>query len=1107
MEYFLTNTQRGTALLSAYRNQNTPVPWDRTKTASSTPNKNEFKKLVAESTGVPTKIDFTRTVQGVASPFFLVSPDAPSDRERLVYLNEFILNHKDLIVTAEAPIWCPFNSPALHRHIIRERLERSGLFAGDRFVCNPVPGAGEMTAFKYTSTTPQHLVFPVGSNKINWLTILRGSSRMGKAVSRSQCLPNGPICSEDGRLGALEMKRIRIWRAFDWIAECSRTAGMMRYEPFSVGMSLYDAEAVKLNLKSVHERSAVYLGDHFSGDTLVLSDMCCNGGKNSDLWLITDAVHQYAERHAGEDKATPVSVSVEVDWLDALERNTFENEYGVSDDDGSTIGYRHNLQDAIAEYDRVGPERRKRMLDFANSVLTAEQRDSIFAAFSHNNEGTAAAFIDACVVSPCRSGVYLMLYSLLKIINFDILNLVGYEAHRILIFKMFVPALLGVFLSNGGLGDVFENGMFNLRMLASKAGNETVGSILERSAVAASEERRSKNYAANDTATLFGGLVESSSDLHLAANMAVRVKSYDKSKETLNLFHEDIIKVNIAKEKLSERQRQARRALNRRKRTAEDDDEEEEEEEAEESDGRESVAIEGEGSDDGGSAAGRTQRKYLTGGRLLNNKRLLPPGLCLSTITNDKREVNVEDIQKLLSARQTKTTRTAAQVLEDCKNYTASKKAVDENAVRCFLLGMMNILDSVFKFKNGSMINSICANSSGIFRDKAEEQALLAESNEATVGVSLSSAATVKDAKTRLAELIMDPPSLVGITDHTVIERTLQNEQTLRALMVNPIFTSIVEAENGDVGRYVVLSNIVKFMSIALSCLVDGDMPLLEETRKNVRTAIDRGKAKHVKKSGNMHGGGGGGQLDSYDYREAGYYPSGETELRKQLLPPCIYQLKSIATQGKKAGRVYMSKQTCEHAFCRMLKFLYYSLDASAPSRGHNFFIDEANRAVLFRALEHDKKNGVHKDLTEFVMRGSESWMTDRDYTKIGKEDNMSAVDFFSDLKMVMIDEGIVMSPKLMARTASNPSSFRPIPETGYALYEESMSVKCEAYRPRMYKRDEFVTETIINRQTTPGTSLSPPIADKTSDHGIATDPSPLGEQGTLEQLINGYLL
>ncbi len=55
----------------------------------------------------------------------------------------------------------------MHRHIMKERLEWAGLVNLSRFVCNSVEGASEMTAFKYTSTTPQHLVFPVGSDKIN----------------------------------------------------------------------------------------------------------------------------------------------------------------------------------------------------------------------------------------------------------------------------------------------------------------------------------------------------------------------------------------------------------------------------------------------------------------------------------------------------------------------------------------------------------------------------------------------------------------------------------------------------------------------------------------------------------------------------------------------------------------------------------------------------------------------------------------------------------------------------------------------------------------------------------------------------------------------------
>ena len=597
------------------------------------------------------------------------------------------------------------------------------------------------------------------------------------------------------------------------------------------------------------------------------------------------------------------------------------------------------------------------------------------------------------------------------------------------------------FLSNGGLGDVFENGSFMLELFSKKAGKETIRSVLERNSMAASETRRSKNYAKNDTATLYGELTESTAKLPLAINLAVHAKLHERAKELLNTFNEGIIKVSIAKEKLSEKQRLARRVLKRRKKN--DDEingstEEEEEEEEEEGIPEEESSL-------------KSNRRYLVAGRLKNNKRLLPPGLCLSTITNDKRQMNVEDIQKMLSARQTKE-KNLQQILEDCKNGKATKKLIDDNAVRCYLLALMNIFDSVFGLERGSLMNSIHTNASGAYLSKAENDSILAENNEAKVGV-IKPSPSDSEAKHRLAELIMDPPSLVGITDHTIVERTLQNEQMLRSLMSNPIFTSVLNAEHGDVGRYVVLSNVVKFMSITLSCLVDGDMPLLEETRKNVKTALDRGKAKHVKKSGNVYGKSTNSQLDSYDYRDAGSYPSGASDLRKQLLPPCITQLKSIAVVPGRGGRVSMSKQTCEHAFCRMLKFLYYSLDPSVPGNHSNFFVDSASVATLYQTIEADKKD-LYNNLVCHVMAGSMSWLTDRDYTSIDREDDaLSPEDFFSVLKMCMIDEQIVMSPKLSS------GDNRKVPSTGYDIYEESMAIKCEAFRAKMFKRSELLSD------------------------------------------------
>ncbi len=74
------------------------------------------------------------------SPFFLVSPGAPSDRKKIVYANSVydkVLNYKYAMVTSEVPTWSPFNFASLHRHIF-DRLESVCLVDRMRFVCNLV---------------------------------------------------------------------------------------------------------------------------------------------------------------------------------------------------------------------------------------------------------------------------------------------------------------------------------------------------------------------------------------------------------------------------------------------------------------------------------------------------------------------------------------------------------------------------------------------------------------------------------------------------------------------------------------------------------------------------------------------------------------------------------------------------------------------------------------------------------------------------------------------------------------------------------------------------------------------------------------------------------
>ena len=422
MELFISNSYRGASLLCHYK----------TKSSQS---KKAFN-------GTATLCDFSRTVSGLASPLFLVSPG--SDREKLILSSSIyakaLSNYKDVVVTADAAPWCPFNSPPFHEHVMR-RLDIAGLTDRRRFVCNPIPNAGETVAFKYSGgTMPQNMVFPVGSKNINWLTVLNGAIRFGQMAAKTHNTASDVMLDlsnvEDPRTANLALKRLRIWRSFDFIAEATRRAGMVRYEPFSVGSGLYDYEVSNMSIKGTYERSILYLGDHFSRETLLLNDIA-NGGYASDFWVTADAINRHYERHgdSSSDDA-PRRLSVE-DWTEKFITLTrFQNH-----DDKVQF----TVEEAIREYTRVGEARKARLLEYAQNVLTEEQRRIAYEAFgSHRNEGSATALADAFLASPSRSSSYILLHSLLKLIQFDILHIVGYEAQRILIFKVFVPALLAL---------------------------------------------------------------------------------------------------------------------------------------------------------------------------------------------------------------------------------------------------------------------------------------------------------------------------------------------------------------------------------------------------------------------------------------------------------------------------------------------------------------------------------------------------------------------------------------------------------------------------------------------------------------------------------------
>ena len=317
MDLFLSQAHAGSDLLGSYKTVTTSVSCQRRK------------KL---GVGEPTKADFLRTVSGVASSLYLVNPGAPSDRERLIVAaslpDSFVFNYRDAIISAEAPAWCLFNDPALHEHVFK-RLERAGLANRSKFVANPVRAAGELCGFKYSGgSTPQNLIFPVGAAQINWLVAVRDAIRLSTvAASARDATKQMPDLMAGRNKQAL--RRLRIWRAINWISEACRTTGMIRYEPFSVGCALYEHEVSKMQLKGRYERSMLYLGDHYCKESVLLSDIA-RGGLTLDFWTVAEAVIDYKRNHAGaleNDRTRNNKDAAAEDWMDILAKSRAVNEH------------------------------------------------------------------------------------------------------------------------------------------------------------------------------------------------------------------------------------------------------------------------------------------------------------------------------------------------------------------------------------------------------------------------------------------------------------------------------------------------------------------------------------------------------------------------------------------------------------------------------------------------------------------------------------------------------------------------------------------------------------------------------------------------------------
>ena len=971
MDLFLSQAHTGSELLGSYKTQTASVSCQ------------SRKKL---GVGRPTKADFSRTVSGVASSLYLVNPGAPSDRERLILAaslpDSFVFNYRDAVISAEAPAWCLFNSPALHEHVFR-RLERSGLANRSKFVTNPIMGAGELCGFRYHGgSTPQNLVFPIGASEINWLVAVRGATRFGMVAASAKDAADQIPDLVAGRNNKQALRRLRIWRALNWVSEASRASGLIRYEPFSVGCALYDHEATKMQLKGKYERSMLYLGDHFSKESVLFADIA-RGGLASDFWTVAEAVIRYKNKHSAvlesdglENRGMIKDAAVPADWTDILARTRAVNEHGDRDVIVKT------LDAAVKDFSGIGENRRAHLLDFISTCLTPEQRESIFKGLGgkvvHSSALTNLA--DSVLANTAKSGVWVMMHSLLKQVTFSVLHLVGYEAQRKLIFKLFLPALIALFIAQDGIGDSFVHGVFNLEFLKQRVAGMQVRDMLSRDPTssmvkdASSSSTPARNFAQFDIATLYGRLSDCAS-IPLALNVGVPLHKAVMQMNMLDHVVKYTVNTGLAKQRIAEENRVARRLQHRRRlqetaaierekqRSAgiaenNEDMVDEEEDEVEEGEREKS----GEGDEDEGKTApvssprkharrsGPTAPIPLTGGRLRENIG----GFAIKTIQNEDRQINVESIQKLLTARYTKNRKLRNQL-------SCGIRYNDNEMAEVSIKYIMNFFDSVFRLRQGSILNSIHCNrriESGVYAPSRENcncsggseyheddcisrmrnrDAICAESKKPVCPVD---AADSQQVASRFQELIMDPPSLTAVEDSSAIEQVLQNEQLMTLLLANPVFNAVLGAEKGDLGRYVVLSNIVKFMNVLIVCLVDGDMPLLLETRAGVKEAVEKGKVCTGRKrpyssTASTPAAVADAQATGFHYINAGHCP--ESGLRETMLPECILKLKSSAMEKGSGGKSALKRQKCDHTFCKMLKFFFFSID---PAKAVESFTD-----------------------------------------------------------------------------------------------------------------------------------------------------------------------
>nr|BDT62872.1 MAG: wsv037-like protein [Trachysalambria curvirostris majanivirus] len=897
--------------------------------------------------------DYSKTIPGVSSELFLVRGGGPSSRERMILSRSMIDVFEDYknSVTTVAPIsWQVFNDRALHTYIINN-LTQNNLYSRNYFSTDPLPGIGELVSFKYRGGIPQNIIFPIGSSTINWLSCVKSAKRMGeiflKRPLRSNIYENNNILGKCEK-NEIDIKRIRFWRYFYFIEDVVEKSGMMHFNPFSSSHISFDKNLTNKLPDDEHDFSLAFIGDSFSRESIILSDII-GGGKTSNFFYILRSILQYNY----DDRQ-------------------------INDVTGDINNPLRRITKILDSSCNIG-QNKESIYNFLSSVLDFSHREIL-----NNLTISPLALkeeIEELLMIIAIKQEWILLYSILQQIQFNILHLLGYSAHRILIFKLFVPVLIAVMFANGNLSQTVLHAAAYIEVAKRQAGGFTLSNILNYSNIKSNPNGTARHFSEfenNDPE----GYISSTLSVPIAIDVANIVKDVSMMKQHIDICQQvglaiikansivnDKIVNNYKREKKNDNRRQSRREKRHVNNTDTPNDKDKY--------GIKKMKVnDSSNRDNYDTNSGLLIEHYNDNSK---NKDTVSNNLIIeeNKNTHEKGNQQEDSIYNTNPSFPDKRINIDHKETSSTKQYVGSINKIQNPTLQpsVLLKGILTTIEKCFTLKEGTILNSIHGN----IREYVK-----GDSNS-DIGPSIDFS-NRQDVTKRFLEIIIDSPSPYQIKkdiNTAIIEKQLHNEHLMEKLYLNPVFRAIV-GTNDPLERVIVLWNITKYINMAVIGLITVDLASLIDQRKGARKALRRGTIM---------------KQNEFNYREAGNTPG---EMRDTILPECISKLKCI--NGKTA-----KNQKCDHFFCKSLRLLYMSID---PDKATDIFIDDASRGTLLKLRDfcnkRDKLSMKDWDDNVFIpiMKGDD-WVT---FSKKQHIDLYEFKNFSWVLKRMVIDMGLLSS-------------------------------------------------------------------------------------------------